>query len=415
MNIQLTDINKINAYANNPRNNEDAVLAVAESIQEFGFKNPIIVDKDYTIIAGHTRILAAQKLGISEVPVIVADDLTEEQVRAFRIADNKTNEIAEWNLEMLAEELKGLEEIFTGFDQDEFQEMMGLDQTIEEDEYDIEEPVEPKTKPNEIYQLGQHRLMVGDSTDTKAVQTLMEGHLADLVVTDPPYNVNYEGQKGMKIENDNQEEQQFLEFLTDTFQAMKDNLKEGGAYYIWHADEYAFIQALRAVDMKERQRLIWVKSSMVLGRQDYQWKHEPCLYGWKSGAAHYFIDDFTNTTVIEDAPNINAMNKDQLKDYIKELIKQRDAGSTIIREDKPTNSDLHPTMKPVKLMAYQVQNSSKRKERVLDLFGGSGSTLMACEQLDRKAYIMELEPKYADVIIDRWEQYTGETAERVSE
>lgn len=417
MNIQNLSVNEIYEYEKNPRDNEPAVAAVAESIEEFGFRVPIIVDKNNVIIAGHTRLKAAKQLGMTEVPVIQAADLTEKQVKAFRIADNKTNEFAEWNMELLTEELKGLDDIFTGFDTQEYDDLMALGDEAEDDDFELEVPEVAKSKHGQIYELGRHRLMVGDSTSIKDVEKLMNYELADLVVTDPPYNVNYEGQGGMTIQGDDQDDASFLQFLIDAFTAMSNSLKPGGAYYIWHADtnRYTFSKALLAVDMKERQNLIWIKSSLVMGRQDYQWIHEPVLYGWKPGAAHYFVEDYTNTTVMEDLPKINQMTKDELKDYVKELRKQLDEGTTIIREDKPHSSDLHPTMKPVPLMGENIRNSSRRNEVVLDLFGGSGSTLMAAEQLGRICNIMELEPRYADVIINRWEKYTGGKAKLIEE
>lgn len=413
MKIENMNIAELIEYDKNPRINEEAVEKVAKSIQEFGFKNPIIVDKDNIIIAGHTRLKAALQLGMKEVPVIKAVDLNEKQVKAFRIADNKTSEFAEWDLEKLEGELKDLEDMFTGFNAEEFEEIMGLDELVEEDDYELDPPENPKSKEGDIYKLGQHTLMVGNSTSVEQVKKLMNNEQADLVVTDPPYNVNYEGQKGMKLDNDNMEREAFQQFLMDTFKAMNESMKPGAAYYVWHAKAEPFLRALRLNGMESRQTLVWVKSSMVMGRQDYQWKHEACLYGWKEGAAHYFIEDFTNTTVIEDAPNINQMNKDELKDYVKELQNKIDEGTTILREDKPHSSELHPTMKPIKLMARNIINSSNRGQAVLDLFGGSGSTLIACEQLGRRCFTMELDPRYADVIVKRWEDYTGETAELI--
>lgn len=403
-------------YVNNPRHNEEAVDQVAGSIKEFGFKNPIIVDKDNVIVAGHTRLLASRKLGLKEVPTIKAEDLTDQQVKAFRIADNRTAEFAEWDMDALALELEGLDHLYTGFD-DEFLEDLKGEIDVEEDEYDVEEELAPsRVNPGEIWQLGNHRLMCADSTQKENVRKLMDGKQADLVVTDPPYNVDYEGQDGMKIDNDAMEDDTFVQFLTDAFAGMKEALKEGGAYYIFHADSnrYAFSKALLENDMKERQNLIWVKSSLVLGRQDYQWKHEPILYGWKDGAAHYFVDDFSQTTVIEDLPNINQMDKDELKDHIKLLRKVIDAGTTIVREDKPSNSKLHPTMKPVQLVAMPIKNNSRKGEIVLDQFGGAGSTLIAGEQLERTVYTMELDPRYADVIVDRWESFTGKEARKIT-
>lgn len=257
-----------------------------------------------------------------------------------------------------------------------------------------------------------HRLMVGDSTDSEHMKQLMDGAEADLTVTDPPYNINVQGQDGMTIMNDNMANDEFQIFLNDTFRVMKEALRAGGAFYIFHSDtqRYRFSHALLVNELQERQNLIWIKSSFTLGRQDYQWKHEPALYGWKEGAAHYFVNDHTQSTVIEDMPNINQMTKDELKEQVKELRKFIDAGTTLLREDKPSSNDLHPTMKPLTLLQTPIKNSSKKGEIVLDQFGGSGSTLITCEQLDRICYMMEYEPKYADVIINRWEHFTGEKA-----
>ena len=420
INIKHQKVEALIPYENNPRNNENAVEAVAGSIREFGFKNPIIVDQNNVIVAGHTRLLAAKELGLKEVPTIIADDLTTEQINAYRLVDNKTNELAQWDIDMLERELSEIDSIdMEEFGFDDFPDLE-LDKVIEDDfedeELDHEEPI---SQSGEIYQLGNHRLMVGDSTNKEDVRALTDGAQMDLLVTDPPYNVDYNGgtEDAMTIENDNMGKEHFVEFLTAAFENAAEALRPGGGFYIWHAESTAgeFIKALEAAELEFRQRLIWVKSSLVLGRQDFQWKHEPCFYGWKEGAAHYFTADRTNTTVIEDAPNINAMNKDELKDYIKDLKDVIDEGSTILRADKPSSSRQHPTMKPVKLMAHHLAYSTRQGENVIDLFGGSGSTLMAAEQLGRNCYIMEFDPKYADVIITRWEEFTGQEAELIKE
>ena len=420
INIKHQKVEDLIPYENNPRNNENAVEAVAGSIREFGFKNPIIVDQNNVIVAGHTRLLAAKELGLKEVPTIIADDLTTEQINAYRLVDNKTNELAQWDIDMLERELSEIDSIdMEEFGFDDFPDLE-LDKVIEDDfedeELDHEEPI---SQSGEIYQLGNHRLMVGDSTNKEDVRALTGGAQMDLLVTDPPYNVDYNGgtEDAMTIENDNMGKEHFVEFLTAAFENAAEALRPGGGFYIWHAESTAgeFIKALEAAELEFRQRLIWVKSSLVLGRQDFQWKHEPCFYGWKEGAAHYFTADRTNTTVIEDAPNINAMNKDELKDYIKDLKDVIDEGSTILRADKPSSSRQHPTMKPVKLMAHHLAYSTRQGENVIDLFGGSGSTLMAAEQLGRNCYIMEFDPKYADVIITRWEEFTGQEAELIKE
>lgn len=421
MEIINIDINKLKPYKNNPRKNDEAVEYVANSIKEFGFKVPIIVDKDYEIIAGHTRLKAAKQLGLKEVPIIIADDLTEEQVKAFRLADNKVSEIAEWDFNLLDNELSNILDIdMSNFGFDVFEEEE--EQEIIEDDFEVIVPEEPKAKLGDIYQLGNHRLMCGDSTKEEDVDKLINGAVIDLVVTDPPYNVD-SGSKaeainkyGYKfsdrhIKNDCMLEYQFVEFLDKAFYNMNKHLKVGGAFYIWHASTtvYEFEKALRLNNLKTRQQLIWVKNSFVLSRQDYHWQHEPCLYGWKEGAAHYFIDDRTQSTVYEDLPDFDKMKKEELKELLKEIYTGK-IQTTILREDKPLRSEEHPTMKPVKLIGRLVSNSSRKNENVLDLFGGSGTTLIACEQLNRNCYMMEFDPKYVDVIINRWETFTGQKA-----
>lgn len=416
MNIIEKKLDDLIPYANNPRQNDNAVQGVAESIRQFGFKNPIIIDKDNVIVAGHTRHKASRLLGLKTVPTIIADDLSEAQVRAFRIADNRTAEAATWDEILLAEELNAVKD---DFDMDAlgFGDLLKeIDPDAYEDEYEEELPEEPKSQYGDVYQLGRHRLMCGDSTKAEDYDALLEGAQVDLIVTDPPYNVDYEGQDGAKIQNDHMSNAGFVKFLTDAFSAMKAALKPGGAFYIWHADStrYEFLQGLDHAGLQTRQILVWVKSSITLGRQDYQWKHEPAIYGWKDGAAHHFTLDRSLPTVLEDQPNVAKMTKDQMKDYIKDLRARIDEGSTVLRVDKPSNSDLHPTMKPVRLIAQLIRNSSKRGDRVLDIFGGSGTTLIAAEQLDRTCYMMELDPRYADVIVARWEKMTGQTAVKLN-
>lgn len=393
MHIQELLLEDLREYENNPRNNEGAVQAVADSIKEFGFKVPIVVDSDNVIVAGHTRLKAARLLGLDKVPCIVADDLTPEQIKAYRLADNKTGELAEWDFSLLEKELSELSEIdmsMFGFSEDEFDFDSDFDYEEIEDDFDAEEEaeniIEPTTKLGDVWQLGRHRLMCGDSTDAETVEKLMNGNKADLLITDPPYNVAYEGGTADKltIKNDSMKDEEFFDFLKNAFAAADNVLKEGGAFYIWHADSEGlnFRSACKETGWKVRQCLIWVKNSIVLGRQDYQWKHEPCLYGWKSGAAHYFIDDRTQSTVLE--------------------------------FNKPLKNAEHPTMKPVDLIAKVITNSSKKNNIVLDIFGGSGTTLVACEQLDRICYTMELDEKYCDVIIKRWEDITGEKAVKLN-
>lgn len=426
MNIVNLKLSELKPYEKNPRKNDEAVKYVAESIKKFGFKVPIVVDKDNVIVAGHTRYKAAKKLGLTEVPVIIADDLNDAQIKAFRLADNKTGEFAEWDEDLLWEELQELQNMNMSMDVFGFEEFDIEDDDIEaeEDYYEPELPEEPKAKLGDIYQLGNHRLMCGSSTDENDVEALTEGEEMDLCVTDPPYNVNIGGKMEMMDEytntnnikdghilNDDMDATSFYQFLYEFYTQMLRSLKPGGAFYIWHAETEgaSFRVALEDAGGQIRQCLIWNKNTFVLSRQDYHWKHEPCLYGWKDGAGHYFIDDRSQSTVWEDKVDVDKLTKEQMKEMLKEIFEDR-VSTTVMDEAKPTANDLHPTMKPIKLIARLVKNSSRKNEKVIDFFGGSGSTLIACEQLGRRAYLMELDPKYVDVIIDRWEQLTGEKA-----
>lgn len=406
MNILELPIEEIHPYENNPRYNEHAVDAVAKSIKDFGFKVPIVIDKDNIIVTGHTRYKASIKLGLKSVPCIKADDLSENQVRAFRLADNKVSELAEWNIDLLNEELALLED----FDMEDYGfEVLESEPEVVEDDFNVDEAIPdiPKAKPGEIYKLGKHYLMCGDST-TGDVDILLKGQTVDMVLTDPPYNVDYSEDR--KIENDNMSRESFLEFLSKAFTNIYDSLKPGGAFYIWYASRTGveFETALRSCNLEVRQQLIWNKNSLVLGRQDYQWKHEPCLYGWKEGT-HTFINERDLTTVIDDV-DYTKLDKKHLIELLEKIYSLK---STIIDCPRPTKSALHPTMKPITLMGYLIKNSSKQGESVLDLFGGSGSTLIACEQLNRTCYMMEYDPKYVDVIIARWEELTGQKAELI--
>lgn len=383
MEIIIKGLDEIRPYENNPRVNDGAVGAVAESIREFGFQQPIVVDRDGVIIAGHTRYKAAQKLGLTEVPVVVAGNLTDEQVRAYRLADNKTGELAEWDFSALEEELAGIGELdmsLFGFEPKEMKEP----EEITEDDYEEEPPEVPKARVGDIYQLGRHRLMCGDSTDVQSVQKLCQGQV-DLLLTDPPYGVDYTGKTkdALKIQNDAKTDEALRDMLADAFSAADAVMKPGAVFYIWHADlkSFVFRLACQMAGWEVRQVLIWAKNTMVMGRQDYQWKHEPCLYGWKEGAGHLWASDRKQTTILE--------------------------------FDRPTKNKEHPTMKPVKLFDYQIQNNTKGGDIVLDLFGGSGTTIIACEQDGRCARVMELDPRYVDVIIDRWEKLTGERAVKI--
>lgn len=406
-------------YNNNARINDKAVEAVANSIKEFGFKNPIIVDSGNVIIAGHTRLKAAERLGILKVPCIVADDLTDDQIKAFRIADNSTAQVAEWDMAKLEQELASIDLDMTMFGLDEqIKEIEKLsEKEVTEDDFDIQPPDEPVSKQGETYRLGNHYLHCGDATSDKALARLMGGGVVDMLLTDPPYNVNYEGKTSaaLKIENDNMEYAAFAEFLNDSFSNIATALKPGGAWYIFHSDteSESFRRAARKNLGKVRQCLIWNKNGFVMGMQDYHWKHEPCLYGWKDGAAHYFTDDRTQSTVYEDKGiDFKKLKKDEAIKMLEDIFSDKQS-TTVINEDKPLRNTEHPTMKPLKLLARLIRNSTKPGEAVLDPFGGSGSTLIACEQLGRKCYTMELDPRYADVIIERWETLTGQKAVKI--
>lgn len=411
-------------YENNPRNNDEAVEPVANSISEFSFKVPIVATSDGEIINGHTRWKAAKKLKLKTVPVIIADDLTEEQVRAFRLADNKVAEIAQWDIELLLSEIESVDNLdmtlfgFTDSDYtlDDFEDEE-TDTDISEDEIESEGDSVSSVEYGDIYQLGRHRLMCGDSTSAGDMKELVNGEKIDLYVTDPPYNVAYEGktEEAMTIQNDSMDDASFRQFLRDAFSVANQHLKPGGAFYIWHADSEGlnFRAAVKETGWLLKQNLVWVKNSIVLGRQDYQWKHEPCLYGWKDGASHYFIDNRSLATVIEeDEENLKEMTKGELISYIKTM--QENSPTSIFYEDKPVRSDIHPTMKPLKLIARCVLNSSKKGERVLDSFNGGGSTLMVCEKTERIYYGMELDPVYVGRTIKRWEEETGLKAEKLN-
>lgn len=415
MQIELINIDDIIPYENNAKlHPEEQIEQIKKSILEFGNNDPIAVDKNNVIIEGHGRLLALKELGYKEVEVIKLGHLTEEQRKAYTLIHNKLTMNTDFDIDILESELAAINIIdMSDFDFDLDIEMEVS--PVEEDNYDIEEKLEqieePKSKPGDIYQLGEHRLMCGDSTQNEDVMQLMNNQTADMLLTDPPYNVNISNSDGMTIENDNMSDDNFKQFLNSAFKNASASLKKGGAFYIWHGDSETvnFRNACEDNELSVRQCLIWVKNGFNFGRQDYKWKHEPCLYGWKDGASHYFIDEFNNPTVIEDNLNIDLLKKDELKKLVEDLLSDR-VPTTIIHEDKPLKNDKHPTMKPINLLSLQIKNSSKKEEIVLDLFGGSGSTLISCEQLNRKCYMMEYDPKYVDVIIDRWETLTGQKA-----
>lgn len=384
MEIVMMNIDEIIPYENNPRKNDDAVEAVANSIKNFGFKSPIVVDANKVIVNGHTRLKASKLLGLTMVPVIIASDLTEEQCRALRLADNKTAEIASWDKKLLMKELEsidweGLEMDMTDFGFDNIFDSKPKEVTHDDFEEGQYIPATPYSMQGDVYLLGRHRIMCGDSTNPEMVKTLLNGNKADMIFTDPPYNVNYEGSDGQSIQNDNMGNEEFYNFLLSVYKNMFDSIKEGGSIYVCHADSEGlnFRKAFIDAGFKLAQCLIWVKNSFTMGRQDYQWQHEPILYGWKPGAGHYFVDDRSL--------------------------------STVWFYDKPKHNDLHPTMKPLELVGQGINNGSLLGQLVLDLFGGSGSTLIACEQAGRINYSMELDEKYADVIVKRFIKYKDST------
>lgn len=391
MDILNLGLEEIKPYEKNPRNNDNAVDAVAASIREFGFKVPIIIDKDNIIVAGHTRYKAAKKLGLKTVPCIKADDLTDEQVKAFRLADNKVAEQADWDFELLNEELETITMDMDqfGFDLPEDDDEETQTEIIEDDVPDV--PEEPKSKYGQVYQLGNHRLMCGDSTKKEDVEKLLNGVKADLLITDPPYNVSMERKSKdvlksdnySHIENDELSEDEFKIFLKSVFTNANDSLKDDASYYVFScqggdSELMMMMMMMRECGIRCRHQIIWVKDAPVfsMGRLDYDYKHEPILYGWKK--KHNFY--------------------------------RKGQQDKSVWEFKRTANKLHPTMKPVELIVNALMNSTKNGNIVIDLFGGSGSTLMACEQTERINYSMELDPHYVDVIIQRWENFTGKKA-----
>lgn len=412
-------------YPKNARTHSDAQIAkIAKSIQEFGFINPVLIDKKNMIIAGHGRVLAAKQLGMDKVPCLRIEGLTDEQIRAYILADNRLAEDAGWDEEILKTELQELKDngfdiSLTGFGIDDiaFDDIDFSDQDGGIDDLEEKAQEDPIAISGARYQLGDHILMVGDSTKPEDVKKLMGGASADLCITDPPYNVDYTGGTGMKIQNDNMPELKFIEFLAAAFGNMKAVLREGGVFYIWYSSSSikSFLTALFESGLDVRQTLIWVKNTFTLGRQDYQWRHEPCLYGWKEGSAHYFTEDRTKSTVFEKYTDIDALTELQAKELLRRFYSERQTPSTTLHENKPTKSELHPTMKPVALIERQIENSSLENDIVLDLFGGSGTTLIACENKHRKCYMMEYDQHYADVIIKRWEELTGRKAELLTD
>ena len=383
MKIEKIKISEVKLNPNNPRLiKDDKFTKLVKSIKDFPQMldiRPIVVNSDMVILGGNMRFKACKEAGLKEVPVIVADNLSEEQQREFLIKDNTSG--GEWDFNMLANEwdVEQLDE--WGLDIPNFEPDVILE--AEEDDFDTTPPEQPKTVLGDLYEIGEHRLLCGDSTQTDTFEKLMNGEFADMCVTDPPYNValgmeTKEQAKarnrrtdGLIIQNDKMSKDDFYKFLYDFYSALSTAVKKGGAIYVWYASSEVvnFVSALVDAGWLYKQELIWNKKSMIMGRQDYQWKHEPCLYGWLEGGSHNWNSDRKQTTIID--------------------------------FDKPSRNGEHPTMKPIGLFAYQIGNSSKVGDIVIDAFGGSGTTMVACEQLKRKARIIEFDPKYCDVIVKR--------------
>lgn len=413
MEFKSININELKPAEYNPRIDlqpgDKEFEKIRKSIEEFGYVDPVIINKDGTIVGGHQRYKVLKDMGYSEIQCIVID-VDKEKEKALNIALNKIS--GDWDknkLKVLLSELKGvgLAEI-TGFDLAELG-MLGVQEEVIEDDFDIDKVLKEEKsyiQPGDIIKLGRHRLICGDSTNGADVEKLMNGKLADLVITDPPYNVNYQSNStGMKIMNDNMEEDDFENFLYLAHKCMYDFSREGAPIYVFHSDVggYAFRKAFIDAGYKMAECLIWLKNQFVLGRQDYQWRHEPILYGWKEGAGHTWYGGRSQSTILEsDIDELKKLSKKELIELIEEY--QKGIPTSVIEYERPKKNKLHPTMKPLGLLGILMQNSSAKGDIVLDLFGGSGSTLMTAEKLDRTAYLVELDPVYCDAIVKRYIQ-----------
>lgn len=425
MEIVYRPINTIKPLGNNPRKiTQEQLVNLKQSIEDnkdyFECRPVILSDRTGELVAidGNQRMRAAKELGWKEVPTILLSGLSEEREKEIIIRANVNNGewdedlLKGWDVSLLKDWGVNMSDL-SGFEIVEEQQTL----VAEEDDYEIEE-LPTKSKMGDIYALGEHRLICGDSTKEETLQRLMGDEVADLMVTDPPYNVAYKGgtKDALTIANDNMESAAFKEFLSRAFCNVSKFIKLGGVYYVWYAskEHINFESALKENKMPVRQVLIWNKSSFVLGRLDYHYKHEPCLYGWKEGACHYFTPCRSLSTVIELTPeDVNSMTKNELKKMLISIIGE-DIPTDVIFEQKPNRNAEHPTMKPIRLIGKLIENSTKQGEIVIDIFGGSGSTLIACEQLNRKCRIVEYDPKYCDVIIDRWEKLTGKKAQLIN-
>lgn len=419
MKLETVLIDDLDLDPNNARKHDDKNLkAIADSLEQFGQRKPIVV-WGRTVVAGNGTLVSARSLGWKEIKAVrVPDSWTADQVKAYALADNRTAELAVWDEKVLSEQLLDLEA--AGFDIKSF----GFDyedtsileiETTEDDAPDLSE-VESRAALGQVWQLGLHRVVCGDSTNSQIVSLALDGKLADCILTDPPYNVDYHGgtEDKLTIANDNMSDDDFDKFLFAFYEAAIQNTRPGAPIYVFHADSAG--ESFRRNFVKSgwllKQCLVWAKDSLVLGRQDYNWQHEPILYGWKPGAAHSWYGPFTNTTLVELAKqDFSKYSAQELLDLVNELFEN----SSLVRDKKPRRNALHPTMKPISLVAKLLKNSAKRNDLVLDQFGGSGSTLVACEQLGLRAAVIELDPKYVDVIISRWEKLTGKTAELIKD
>ena len=380
---ELVDVEKLIPYVNNSRTHtEEQIQKVMASIKEFGFINPILITEDYVITAGHCRLIAAQRLAMKQVPCIKENYLTPAQRKAYVIADNRLALDAGWDEELLKIELSDLQaQAFdlsvTGFEEDEIADLFEVEDEAKDDEFNEDDVISenPYSKTGDIFLLGKHRLICGDSTDPEVIDKLVEKEAIDLVLTDPPYNCDYEGSDGQKIENDKMTDEDFREFLLKAYKNMYDHCKKGANAFVFHRDIEGenFQGGFKRAGFNLSQMWIWVKNAPTFGQGWAHYQHEPILVGWKEGAAHYVTGDRT------------------LK--------------TVLYYDKPKHNDLHPTMKPVELFSYLIKESTRRGNNILDSFGGSGTTLIAADQLDRKAFLCELMPKYVDVIVKRYLKY----------
>ena len=383
--MELVDIDKLIPYVNNARTHSpEQINKLRASLREFGFINPVIVDDKFNIVAGHGRVMAAQAEGIKEIPCVYVDYLTEAQKKAYILADNRMAMDAGWDEEMLRVELEALQDMafdlsMTGFDDKELADLFKTEEEVEDDDFDLDAALEKAAfvKKGDIWTVGRHRLMCGDATSAEDVTKLMDGKKANIIVTDPPYGVSFKSSDGLSIQNDSLKGDEFYQFLLQAFKNMADNLTKGGAAYVFHADTEGlnFRKAFIDAGFHLAGCCIWVKNSLVLGRSDYQWQHEPVLYGFLQNGNHPWYSDRKQTT--------------------------------IWNFDKPKRNKNHPTSKPLDLLGYPIQNSSQANGIVIDTFGGSGSTMMACEQTNRICYMMELDEKYASVILRRYVEDGG--------